>query len=142
VGAVKMEDPLNEVEGVIRACVDHPTLQRQAETLKKYCTNDVEFYHFYINLNSGVRGLIAMYNLAQLWLNYSGVDFYNIVYDADRNSIAVRCQVYIRPWLLLWRTTPLQFLILFELEDAIVNGKPVKKVKVQRDYFIKRHQCS
>jgi hypothetical protein len=42
------------------------------------------------------------------------------MYDADANAIAVRMTVYIRPWLLLWRTTPLQFLVLMELEDVIV----------------------
>jgi hypothetical protein len=50
----------------------------------------------------------------------SGVDFHNIVYDASRNDIAVRATVYIRPWLLLWRTVPLQLFILLELEDVIV----------------------
>ena len=68
--AVKMEDPANEVEGVVRALVDKPTLRRQAETLKKYATNDVEFYHFYANVNSGLRALIAMYQAAQFFLNY------------------------------------------------------------------------
>ncbi|KAG0565438.1 hypothetical protein M758_8G185700 [Ceratodon purpureus] len=132
-----MEDPANEVEGVVRALVDKPTLRRQAETLKKYATNDVEFYHFYANVNSGLRALIAMYQAAQFFLNYSGVDFHNIVYDADKNNIAVRATVYVRPWVLLWRTVPLRLFILLELQDVIVNGKTVKKIRVQRDYFIR-----
>jgi len=50
----------------------------------------------------------------------SGVDFHDIVYDDERNSVAVRMTVYIRPWLQLWRTTPLQLFALLELEDVIV----------------------
>ena len=65
-----MEDPLNEMEGVVRGCVDKPTLRRQAQTLKKYFTEDVKFYHFYINLNTGLRSVIAIYQMAQLMLNY------------------------------------------------------------------------
>lgn len=65
-----MEDPANEVEGVVRALVDKPTLLRQAKTLKKYFTNDVEFYHFYINTSCGLRALTAIYQIAQLFLNY------------------------------------------------------------------------
>nr|XP_024366430.1 uncharacterized protein LOC112277867 isoform X1 [Physcomitrium patens] len=145
---VAMEDPANEVEGVVRLLVDKPTLLRQAETLKKYFTNDVEFYHLYLNTNCGLRALIAIYQLGQLFLNYSGVDFHNIVYDEVRNSLAVRMTVYIRPWLLLWRTINLELFALLELEDVIVplseidqsgifwqKGQTVKKVKVQRDYF-------
>ncbi|KAG0576839.1 hypothetical protein KC19_5G111900 [Ceratodon purpureus] len=132
-----MEDPVREVEGVLRALVDKPTLRRQKETLEKYCTEDVEFYHLYINLNTGLKALIAVYQGAELFLNYSGVDFHKIVYDAHANALAIRMTVYIRPWLLLWRTTPLRFHVLLELEDAIVNGRKVKKIKVQRDYFIR-----
>lgn len=51
---------------------------------------------------------------------YSGVDFHNVVYDKERDSIAVRMTVYIRPWVQLWRTIPLQFFTLLELEDVIV----------------------
>jgi len=132
-----MEDPANEVEGVVRALVDKPTLLRQAKTLKKYFTNDVEFYHLYINTNCGLRALIAIYQMAQLFLNYSGVDFHNIVYDEAKNSVAVRMTVYMRPWVLLWRTTPLHLFTLLELQDVIVSGQTVKKIRVQRDYFIR-----
>lgn len=65
-----MEDPANEVEGLVRALVDEPTLQRQAQTLRKFFTNDVEFYHFYINTNCGLRALIAIYQMSHLFLNY------------------------------------------------------------------------
>lgn len=50
----------------------------------------------------------------------SGVDFENIVYDAKENAIGVRMTVYIRPWILLTRTTPLYFFAMLELEDVIV----------------------
>jgi len=132
-----MEDPASEVEGVVRALVDKPTLQRQAETLHKFFTPNVAFYHLYINTSLGLENLLAIYQIAQLFLNYSGVDFHNVVYDEERDSIAVRMTVYIRPWVQLWRTTPLQFFTLLELEDVIVNGKKVKKIRVQRDYFIR-----
>jgi hypothetical protein len=132
-----MEDPASEVAGVVRALVDKPTLRRQAETLKKYATDDVEFYHFYANVNAGLRALIAIYQAAQFFLNYSGVDFHNIVYDADKNDVAVRMTVYVRPWILLWLPVPLRLFVLLELQDVIVNGKTVKKIRVQRDYFIR-----
>jgi len=45
IGDTGMEDPASEVEGVMRALVDKPTLQRRAETLHKFFTLDVEFYH-------------------------------------------------------------------------------------------------
>jgi hypothetical protein len=132
-----MEDPAREVEGVVRALVDKPTLRRQAETLQRYFTPDVEFYHPYIQSNWGLTALIAIYQVAELFLNYSGVDFENIVYDAKENAIGVRMTVYIRPWILLTRTTPLYFFAMLELEDVIVGGKKVKKIRVQRDYFIR-----
>jgi hypothetical protein len=69
-GAVEMEDPAREVEGVIRALVVKPTLQQQKETLEKYFTEDVELYHFVINLNTGLKALIAIYQVAELLLNY------------------------------------------------------------------------
>lgn len=48
------------------------------------------------------------------------MDFYNIVYAEERDTLAVRMTVYTRPWLQLRRTTPLQFFTLLELEDVIV----------------------
>ena len=65
-----MEDLTQEVEGVNCALVDIPTLERQKKTLEKYCTKDVEFYHLYINLNTGIKALIAVYKGAELLLNY------------------------------------------------------------------------
>ena len=52
----------------------------------------------------------------------SGVDFHNILYDAEANAIAVRMTVYIRPWVLLMHTIPLKFNTLLELEDVVVVG--------------------
>lgn len=115
-----MEDPAREAEGLVRALVDKPTLRRQDETLRRYFTDDVEFYHLYINTNMGLRTLIAIYQMAQLLLNYSGVDFHNVSYDKVKNTLAIRMTVFIRPWLLLGRTTPLQLFSLLELEDVVV----------------------
>ena len=67
---MKMQDPKQEVGGVIRALVDKPTLKRQKETLETYFTEDVKFFHFYINLDTGLRALIAIYQMAELLLNY------------------------------------------------------------------------
>lgn len=133
-----MEDPVKDVKEVVRALVDYPTLKGQEDTLREYFTSDVEFYHPYLNLNRGVEVLIAIFNMAQLLLNYSGVDFHTIVYDGVSNCIDLRMTVYIKPWAFLkLRTIPLRFNTLLELRDVIVDGKTLKKIKVQRDYFIR-----
>lgn len=117
-----MEDPENEVKLLVRGLVDKPTLRRQGEVLKKYFTPDVEFYHMHLNTNTGLKALIAIYQMANFFLNYSGVEFHTIVYDEPHNYIAVRMTVRIRPWLLLWRTIPLKMFALLELQDVIVVG--------------------
>jgi hypothetical protein len=135
---VEMEHPVKDVKDVVRALVDFPTLKRQEDTLREYFTSDVEFYHPYLNLNRGLEALIAIFNLAQLILNYSGVDFHTIVYDGVTNCIDLRMTVYIKPWAFLkLRTIPLRFNTLLELSDVIVDGNTLKKIKVQRDYFIR-----
>lgn len=65
-----MEDPAAEAEGVVRALVDKPTLQRQADTVHAYFTPDAELYHFYINCNLGLQALVTIFQMAQLVLNY------------------------------------------------------------------------
>jgi hypothetical protein len=123
-----MEDPRKEAKGIVRALVDHPTLKRQEDTLRQYFTSDVQFYHPYIAINRGIEALIAIYNYAQLNLNYSGVDFHKVVYDEVSNCIDVRMDVYIKPWVFLrLRTTPLRFNTLLELTDVVevrLNPKP------------------
>ena len=57
-----MEDPKIEIIDVVRALVTQPTLQKQADTLRKYFSPDVRFYHYYID-TLGIEDLIAVYQV-------------------------------------------------------------------------------
>jgi hypothetical protein len=130
-----MEDPAREIVDVVRGLVEKPTLKRQAAVLQKYFTRDVQFYHFYINTNGGLKDLTAIYQMAELIVNYQGVEFQKIIYDEGANSMALRMSVVTRPWGILPLTT-LKFFTMLELQDCkIEGGKTVKKIKVQRDFF-------
>ncbi|CAM6051251.1 unnamed protein product [Sphagnum compactum] len=133
-----MEDPRTDIEYVVRGLVEKPTLRRQAAVLRKYFTPDVQFYHFYINTNGGLRDLIAIYQFAELAVNYQGVVFHRILYDDTQNSLALEMTVDTRPWLSLGATVSLKFFTLLQLEDwRVEGGKTVKKIKVQKDYFLR-----
>ena len=58
-----MEDPKREIVDVVRALVTQPTLQQQADTLRKYFSPDVRFYHYYID-TLGLEDLIAVYQVS------------------------------------------------------------------------------
>ncbi|KAI5062999.1 hypothetical protein GOP47_0021546 [Adiantum capillus-veneris] len=132
-----MEDPREDVKTVIQQLVCRPTLQQQAEALRTYFTPDVQFYHFYINIAGGRRDLTAIYQMAEFLFNYQAVKFHDIVYDEFANAVAVNMTVYIRPWLAFYTEHHnLVFFILLELENHIrEDGKKVKLIKVQRDFF-------
>ncbi|KAJ7560503.1 hypothetical protein O6H91_04G132700 [Diphasiastrum complanatum] len=131
-----MQDPKREILDVLRGLVDKPSLRKQAEILRYYFTPDCKFYHFYINIGSGVEDLICIYQLAELLFNYDGVDVYKVLYEEAENAMAVHCVVYIRPWSKLLRKVELDIFVLLELEDWLnEDGKVVKKIRVQRDYF-------
>jgi hypothetical protein len=112
-----MEDPRTDIEYVVRGLVEKPTLRRQAAVLHKYFTPDVQFYHFYINTNGGLRDLIAIYQFAELAVNYQGVVFHRIIYDDTQNCMALEMTVDTRPWLSLGATVSLKFNTLLQLED-------------------------
>lgn len=114
---VWMEDPRTDIEYVVRGLVEKPTLRRQAAVLHKYFTPDVQFYHFYINTNGGLRDLIAIYQFAELAINYQGVVFHRIIYDDTQNCMALEMTVDTRPWLSLGATVSLKFNTLLQLED-------------------------
>ncbi len=114
---VWMEDPRTDIEHVVRGLVEKPTLRRQAAVLRKYFTPDVQFYHFYINTNGGLRDLIAIYQFAELAVNYQGVVFHRILYDDTQNCLALEMTVDTRPWLSLGATVSLRFFTLLQLED-------------------------
>ena len=112
-----MEDPAKEIADVVRGLVEKPTLKRQAAVLQKYFTSDVQFYHFYINTNGGLKDLTAIYQMAELIVNYQGVEFQKIIYDEKANSMALRMSVFTRPWGILPLTT-LKFFTMLELQDC------------------------
>ncbi len=114
---VWMEDPRSDIEYVVRGLVEKPTLRRQAALLHKYFTPDVQFYHFYINTNGGLRDLTAIYQFAELAVNYQGVVFHRILYDDTQNCLALEMTVDTQPWLSLGATASLKFFTLLQLED-------------------------
>lgn len=131
-----MEDPPNDIQYVVRGLVEKPTLRRQAEVVRKYFTDDVQFYHFYLNTSGGVKDLTAIYQMAELSVNFRGVNFEEIFYDEGKNAMALKMAVLTRPWFLLFTAVYLRIFALLELEDfQTEGGKTVKKIKVQRDYF-------
>jgi hypothetical protein len=73
-----MQNPATEIEDVVRGLMEKPTLERQAAVLRRYFTEDVEFTHFHINTTGGVQDLIAIYQMAELLVNYQGVEFQKI----------------------------------------------------------------
>lgn len=111
-----MQNPVKEIEEVVRGLVEKPTLKRQAAVLDKYFTQDVEFYHFYINTKGGVKDLTAIYQMAELIVNYQSVEFENIVYDRKENALVLRMTVYVRPFR-VFPLTALKFLTLLQLQD-------------------------
>ena len=117
--AGQMEDPARDVEGLLHALLDNPTLLQQEETLRRYFTEDVEFYHFYVN-SRGLSTLIALYHVGQLLGNYSGVVVHALVYDEVKNSVAIRITVFLRPMFTFFQRTPLQLSVWLELEDVVV----------------------
>lgn len=151
-----MEDPKRDIVDVVRALVTQPTLQQQADTLRKYFSPDVRFYHYYID-TLGLEDLIAVYQFAEVALNYQKVDFTHVAYDSECDIITLQISVKIRPALRLWTEATLEFLTILELEDfeplaeeispehpqTIIEGikarvsrpKKLKRVAVQRDYF-------
>lgn len=115
-----MEDPVREIADVVRGLVEKPTLKRQAAVLQKYFTRDVQFYHFYINTNGGLKDLTAIYQMAELIVNYQGVEFQKIMYDEAANAMALRMSVFTRPWGILPLTT-LKFFTMLELQDCKIQ---------------------
>jgi hypothetical protein len=118
---IAMEDPRREIEDVVRGLVEKPTLRRQAAVLRKYFTPDVQFYHLYINTNGGLRDLIAIYQFAELAVNYQRVVFHRILYDESENCLSVEMTVDTRPWFRLGAIVPLKLFTLLELEDREIE---------------------
>lgn len=113
-----MEDPARDVEGFLHTLLDNPTLRQQEETLRRYFTEDVEFYHFYVN-SRGLSTLIALYHIGKLLGNYSGVVIHALAYDEVKNTIAIRITVFLRPMFTFFQRTPLQMSVWLELEDVV-----------------------
>ncbi|KAH8937898.1 hypothetical protein BDL97_16G054200 [Sphagnum fallax] len=132
-----MEDPRNEIRDVVLGLTDHPSLEGQAAVLQKYFTQDVEFYNVWLNAK-GLANLICIYNMGEVFLNYVGCEFQNIAYDETNNNLSVCVCVFIRPRAFLsLHLAYLRFNVHLELEDVVKSGRTVKKIKVERDYFIR-----
>nr|PNR26906.1 hypothetical protein PHYPA_030387 [Physcomitrium patens] len=130
----RSKNSVMEIQDVVRGLVEKPTLKRQAAVLQKYFTEDVEFRHFYIN-TGGVQDLTAIYQMAELVVNYQSLEFENIIYDSRENAMAIKMTVMVKPLYILPQV-PLRLCTLLEFQDEKVQGGPtLKKIMVQRDYF-------
>ncbi|KAL2632869.1 hypothetical protein R1flu_004348 [Riccia fluitans] len=136
-----MEDPVRDITTVLKKLVKRPTFQSLANTMRENFTEDCEFYHPYINVGSamGLRLYSLIFQFALLTVNYQDVLVRDIVYDQKKNIAVVRMTVRTNPWILLWRTVNLQLLTELQLRDTKdeKTGRVLKKIKVQRDYFIR-----
>lgn len=142
-----MENPKQEIQDVVRALIQTPTLQRQAETIQKFFAPDAKFYHFYIDTGSepqdGAEDLTSIYQFAEVFLNYRRVEYLHVAYDPEANSVTLLMNIYTRPFFRLFMEASFSLLVLLELEDfqaqQEVNGevqtKTLKRIKIQRDYF-------
>jgi len=146
-----MENPKEDVLNVVRTLVTKPTLAGQAETIRRFFSPDVRFYHYYID-TVGREELIAIYQFAELVVSYQRVVFDHVAYDEDSDLVVLHMRVYVRPMMRFWIETYFEFITMLELEDVPTeNGnargfvaavaetltprRPLKRIKVQRDYF-------
>ena len=74
---VAMEDTKKEIVDIVRALVTKPTLQHQADTLRKYFSPDVKFYHYYID-TIGIEDLIAVYQVRPTSISMQQIHFLNM----------------------------------------------------------------
>ncbi|KAL3694824.1 hypothetical protein R1sor_008475 [Riccia sorocarpa] len=136
-----MEDPEREVPLVLKKLLRRPTFESMADTIRQYFTEDIAFYHLYANVapTVGISVYTLLFQFMVFFINYQEPLVHDMVYDEKKNMMAVRMTVRTNPWIFLWRTVNLQFLIEFEFRDVIDEntGKVLKKIKVQRDYFIR-----
>lgn len=62
---LRMENPREEVKDVVLGLLQKPTLKGQAEVIRRYCTEDIEFYYLYFNVK-GAREMTVIYQVAQV----------------------------------------------------------------------------
>eukprot|EP00850_Spirogloea_muscicola_P017565 SM000152S01553 [mRNA] locus=s152:251045:252296:+ [translate_table: standard] len=140
-----MQDPKKEIVEVVRGLVTRPSLQQQADIIRRYFAPDVSFSHYYISIGRSAADLTAIYQFANLAVRYQRVEFEQVLYDAEADAITLHMKVYVRPWHFFWRESILEFLCLLELEDftppqedGAGAGRPpktLKRIKRQHDYF-------
>eukprot|EP00850_Spirogloea_muscicola_P004352 SM000018S03717 [mRNA] locus=s18:1102258:1103507:+ [translate_table: standard] len=140
-----MQDPKREIVDVVRGLVTRPSLQQQADIIRRYFAPDVSFSHYYISIGRSAADLTAIYQFANLAVRYQRVEFEQVLYDAEADAITLHMKVYVRPWHFFWRESILEFLCLLELEDftppqedGAGAGRPpktLKRIKRQHDYF-------
>eukprot|EP00850_Spirogloea_muscicola_P004620 SM000020S05970 [mRNA] locus=s20:111573:112827:- [translate_table: standard] len=112
-----MQDPKREIVDVVRGLVTRPSLQQQADIIRRFFAPDVSFSHYYISIGRSAADLTAIYQFANLAVRYQRVEFEQVLYDAEADAITLHMKVYVRPWHFFWRESILEFLCLLELED-------------------------
>ncbi|KAL3676642.1 hypothetical protein R1sor_026590 [Riccia sorocarpa] len=136
-----MEDPVREAIPVLKKLMklaNRPTYKSLADTLRQYFTEDVAFYHMYGNVRS-LSVYIPIFQMELLLVNYQDVEVHDLVYDDKKNLMVIRMTARTKPWIFRWRTLNLTLLTELEFQDTVDenSGKVLKKIKVQRDYFLR-----
>ncbi|KAL3676641.1 hypothetical protein R1sor_026589 [Riccia sorocarpa] len=136
-----MEDPEREVPLMWKKLFRRPTFKGMGDTLRQYFTEDVAYYHelIYVAPKGGIRKYTLFFQFMLFFMNYQDVLIHDVVYDNKENLMAIRMTVRANPWIFLWRTNNIKFLTELEFRDVKDEntGKVLKKIKVQRDYYIR-----
>ncbi|KAL3694826.1 hypothetical protein R1sor_008477 [Riccia sorocarpa] len=136
-----MEDPEREVTLMWKKLFRRPTFEGMGDTLRQYFTEDVAYYHelIYVGPKAGIRKYTLFFQFMLFFMNYQDVLIHDVVYDKKENLMAIRMTVRANPWIFLWRTNNMKFLTELEFRDVKDEntGKVLKKIKVQRDYYIR-----
>eukprot|EP00897_Mesotaenium_endlicherianum_P010305 jgi/Mesen1/9302/ME000060S08739 len=153
--SITMENPREDLKGVVSALVTKPSLRKQAEVIHRYFTEDCTFCHYILELGHGRKDLTAIYQLGELMVNYQGVDFHSVTYDEDKLEAALQMTVHVKPWFRLFFAGKLEFLVLLKLREVDAEhetltangtsssrraaGKKLYQIAEQYDYFLRSH---
>ncbi|MCO5605916.1 hypothetical protein L7F22_060102 [Adiantum nelumboides] len=131
-----MEDPKEEIADVVRGLLGRPSFKQQAEVLSHYYAPDARFYHYLVDVHSGIDDIISVYQLFHASFNYQAIVVQKVLYDRTTDHMALKVLVFSRPWISLGREVSVELLIHIHLEDwPQPNGKVLKRIKMQRDFF-------
>ncbi|CAI5505209.1 unnamed protein product, partial [Closterium sp. Naga37s-1] len=120
-----MEDPRRDAVAVIGALVTRPTLQRQAEVIRRCFSPRVRFTHFLVDVATGAADLTCIYQMAHVVLQYQGVRVHRVLYDPVEDALTLYVTVFTRPLFKLGFLAHFDLCVLLELEDIPLEDYPL-----------------